>query len=97
MRMVRRVLAAFLLVLPPSSAADVSAHQRADRLDPQPRSRPSHPRADRVNVREVAQGPLDNALLTAEHSGDKRAIVNALLDLSRFNRSFNWMKNASPP
>ena len=85
MRMVRRVLAAFLLVLPPSSAADVSAHQRADRLDP-PRSRPSHPRADRVNVREVAQGPLDNALLTAEHSGDKRAIVNALLDLSRFNR-----------
>ena len=86
MRMVRRVLAAFLLVLPPLSAADVSAHQRADRLDPQPRSRPSHPRADRVNVREVAQGPLDNALLTAEHSGDKRAIVNALLDLSRFNR-----------
>ena len=84
--MIRRVLAALLLLPPLSSAAAVSAHARADGLEPQPRSRPPLRPADDVKVRELAKDSLENALLAAEHSGDKRAIVNALLDLSRFNR-----------
>jgi diguanylate cyclase (GGDEF)-like protein len=83
-RMVRRLFAALLLL--PALSATVVAGLRADRLDPQPRSRPSVPRGKNVTVREIAQDALDNHLRVAEHSGDPRAIVDALLDLSRFNR-----------
>lgn len=83
--MIRRVLAA-LVLLPPLSATGVSANPRAGRLDPQVRSRPSLPPVGDVNVREIAQDALENGLRAAEYSGDTRAVVNALLDLSRFNR-----------
>jgi diguanylate cyclase (GGDEF)-like protein len=73
-RMLRRVLAALLLVrgvLTPAASA-----YPADRLAPQPPA----------DVREIAQDALENGLRSAEHSGDPRAIVMALLDLARFNR-----------
>ena len=85
MRMIRRVVAA-LLLLPPLSATAVSAPPQADRLDPRPRSRQSLPPAGETRVREIAQDALENRLRAAEHSGDPRAVVDALLDLSRFNR-----------
>ena len=37
-------------------------------------------------VRAQAHDALENTLRAAEYSGDPRAIVGALLDLSRFNR-----------
>jgi diguanylate cyclase (GGDEF)-like protein len=83
--MIRRVVAALLLV-PPLSATALFAHSQADRVDPQPRSRRSLAPAGESGVREIAQDALENALRTAEHSGDPRAVVDALLDLSRFNR-----------
>jgi diguanylate cyclase (GGDEF)-like protein len=83
--MIRRSLAV-LLLLPPLSVAVVAAHVRADRLDPQPRSRSALPPRNDVMVRDIAQDALENRLRVAEHSGDPRTLVDALLDLSRFNR-----------
>jgi len=83
--MIRRSLAVFLL-LPPLSVAVVAAHVRADRLDPQPRSRSALPPRNDVMVRDIAQDALENRLRVAEHSGNPRTLVDALLDLSRFNR-----------
>ena len=83
--MIRRSLAVFLL-LPPLSVAVVAELLRADRLDPQPRSRSALPPRNDVMVRDIAQDALENRLRVAEHSGNPRTLVDALLDLSRFNR-----------
>jgi len=81
--MIRRVVAA-LLLLAPLSATAVPAPPQVDR--PDPRSRRSLPPTDETRVREIAQDALENRLRAAEHSGDPRAVVGALLDLSRFDR-----------
>ena len=81
--MVRCVVAA-LLLLSPSSATIVSAALPDNRLDLQ--SLPSLPAVEPARVGAIAQDALENGLLAAEHSGNNRAVVLALLDLSRFNR-----------
>jgi diguanylate cyclase (GGDEF)-like protein len=77
--MIRRLLAA--LLLPVAVLATADSTRPADRLDPQP------PTA-RVGVpaRQIAQDALENALRTAEHGRDRRAVVVALVDLARFSR-----------
>jgi diguanylate cyclase (GGDEF)-like protein len=82
--MARRALVAFLLTA--AALGTAAAAAPAGQPATLPRPRPQSPPPDSSQAGALAQDALGNNLRAAEHSGDARAIVGALLDLARFHR-----------